>query len=794
MRNGIVILAVFMVGISVVDAAQWKPADGPLMTQWAKDVSPDKVWSEYPRPQMERKQWQNLNGLWDYAITAKNVEQPTQWDGKILVPFPIESALSGVMKKVTPDQRIWYRRTFTIPNTWQGQRILLHFEAVDWETTVRLNKRELGCHRGGYDAFSFDITDALRTEGVQELEVSVYDPTDTGWQLAGKQNLRPAGCSYTACSGIWQTVWIEPVPSAYVESLKMITDIDKGVLNLTVMGRMPPKPIGVKVSVLEGQKCVAVEQAIAGREITELVRNNLVDFYKATLTWFSTDIKIAIPNAILWSPDNPFLYSLKISLIDQQGQELDEVASYFGMRSISMQQDPQGFTRLLLNNQPILLFGALDQGYWPDGIYTAPTDEALRYDIEVAKQLGLNSVRKHVKSESRRWYYWADKLGLLVLQDMPTGKEGKPDTDKPVSPEASMQCELEKRNLIKQLFNHPSIIMWILFNEGWGQHDTLRHVEMARQLDSTRLINEASGFPWRGGGDVVDSHGGIPPKDPKRIGITSETGGWGVATPGHDWTGPLWTYRTYNPQTGREISGMLENLHGKLPVLNQDSKQWFTQKVANLFYRFREDHEKTGQTGTFYCQLVDVETEINGLLSYDRAMWKVEEELIRRVCKGQTLPEEILRPVVKILTRPTLWRYTLDKPEGEWYAVNYDDSTWQKGLSGFGTSTEGASVGTPWTTENIWIRRSFEVHNTSYSVPPSLLMLHDEDAEVYINGVLAARVTGFNIGYDVFEMTSESIAALRPGRNVIAVHCHQTVGGQFIDAEILGITVDNMVQ
>lgn len=304
------------------------------------------------------------------------------------MPFPVESALSGVMKKVTPAQRLWYRRTFTIPKTWQGQRILLHFEAMDWEASVRLNGRELGSHRGGYDAFSYDITEALKNEGIQELEVSVYDPTDTGWQLAGKQTLRPAGCSYTACTGIWQTVWLEPVPPAHVESLKIVTDINKGVLHLTVMGRMPPKPIGVEVSVLEGQKRVATGQAIAGSEITEEVRKNLVDFYKATSTWFSTHIEIAIPEAKLWTPDDPFLYGLAITLIDEQGQKLDEVDSYFGMRTISIQPVPQGFTRLLLNNQPILLFGALDQGYWPDGIYTAPTDEALRYDIEAAKQVG----------------------------------------------------------------------------------------------------------------------------------------------------------------------------------------------------------------------------------------------------------------------------------------------------------------------------------------------------------------------------------------------------------------------
>jgi len=609
--------------------------------------------------------------------------------------------------------------------------------------------------------------------------------------LTGKQTLRPGGCSYTACSGIWQTVWLEPVPPAHVEGLKIVTDINKGVLHLTVMGRMPPKPIGVEVSVLEGQKRVATGQAIAGSEITEEVRKNLVDFYKATSTWFSTHIEIAIPEAKLWTPDDPFLYGLAITLIDEQGQKLDEVDSYFGMRTISIQPVPQGFTRLLLNNQPILLFGALDQGYWPDGIYTAPTDEALRYDIEAAKQLGLNCVRKHVKIESRRWYYWADKLGLLVLQDMPTGREGNPKTDMPISPEASMQCELEKRNLIQQFFNHPSIIMWILFNEGWGQHDTLRHVEVARQLDSTRLINEASGFPWHGGGDVVDTHGGIPPKDPKRIGITSETGGWGVATPGHDWTGPLWTYRTYNPRTGGEISGMLENLHGNLPLLDQDAKQWFSQKVAYLFYRFREDHEETGQIGIFYCQLIDVETEIDGLLSYDRAVWKVDQELIQRVCKGQMLPGDVLQPVIKILTQPTLWRYTLEEPPDSWYMVDFDDSSWKEGLSGFGTSTEGAIVGTSWTTENIWLRRSFEVPETLYSTPPTLLMLHDEDAEVYINGVLAVRVNGFSVGYEEFEMTPESIAALRPGRNEIAVHCHQTVGGQFIDVEIWGITIDN---
>jgi beta-galactosidase/beta-glucuronidase len=537
-----------------VAADTWKPAQGPLMTRWAGDVTPDKVLPEYPRPQMVRERWENLNGLWDHAVSDKSAETvPTVFSGKILVPFCIESALSGVMKPLKPDQRLWYRRTFSVPKDWAGQRILLHLGAVDWETTVFLNGRNLGSHRGGFDGFSFDITSALKKDGAQELIVSVWDPTDAGWQLRGKQTLHPGGAAYTACSGIWQTVWLEPVPLSSVESLHAAPDLAAGVLKLTVNARTPVGATDVVVTVSDAGKTVATATGTLGSELTQGVRENLA-WYKARLIWVTTEIAVPMAEAKPWTPDSPVLYDLNVQLKAADGAVLDTVLSYVSMRTIAVGKDERGIPRPLLNGKPIMLPGALDQGYWPDGLYTAPTDEALRFDIEDAKRLGLVAIRKHLKVEPDRFYYWADRLGLLILQDLPSGKDGDPFTDLPTSPEASSVCEMERRLLIQSRWNHPSIIAWVLFNEGWGQHDTLRHATWAKQLDPTRLINEASGFPRHGGGDIHDTHGGDAPQDGRRICLDTETAGFGLAVPGHSWPGQLWATGTYDPKTDGECA------------------------------------------------------------------------------------------------------------------------------------------------------------------------------------------------------------------------------------------------
>ncbi|MGA2031830.1 MAG: sugar-binding domain-containing protein [Thermoguttaceae bacterium] len=594
-------------------AQQWRAAPSPLMTRWAKDVSPSNALPEYPRPQMVRQQWQNLNGLWDYAITAKDAARPRAFDGQILVPYPIESALSGVRKALLPEGRLWYRRTFSVPAQWSGRRILLHFGAVDWEAAVLVNGRNMGSHRGGFDGFTLDITDALKKDDLQEIVVSVWDPTDAGWQLRGKQTLHPGGAAYTACSGIWQTVWLEPVPRSGIESLHLVPDLPSGTLKLTVDARTPVGTTGVKVTVCD-------------------VRENLA-WYKARLIWVTTDISVPMKEPRLWTPDSPALYDVSVQLTAANGAVLDAVESYVGMRCIAMGKDRRGVPRPMLNGKPIMLPGALEQGYWPDGVYTAPTDAALRFDIEAARKLGLVAIRKHLKVEPERYYYWADRLGLLILQDFPSGNDGDPFTDLPTSPEASTVCEMERRLLIQSRWNHPSIIAWVMFNEGWGQHDTLRQARWAKQLDPTRLIDEASGFPRHGGGDIHDTHGGDAPQDGRRICIDSETAGFGLAAVGHSWPGKLWATGTYSPKTGGEVAAR------ELYPVDEASRRWYTHRMRDFYREMWKKRETTGTSGDFKVQLYDVETESNGLLSFDRAVWKVDPAIVAAACRGERATE-----------------------------------------------------------------------------------------------------------------------------------------------------------
>ncbi len=483
--------------------AEWKPAQAPIMTRWAKDVSPDKTLPEYPRPQLVREKWQNLNGLWQFAV-AKDKEEPPlgkKLDEQILVPFPVESALSGVMKRA---DRVWYRRTFTRPKEWTG-RTLLHFGAVDWEATVWLNGVKLGTHRGGYDPFSFDISEALRGGGEQEVVVGVWDPTDAGTQPRGKQVNKPGGIYYTPITGIWQTVWIEPVPTTRVESLHVIPDVDGG--RVVIIPKVPGKgeKTLIHVTVLDGDKTV-------GKATQEEDR----------------PVEIAVPKAKLWSPEAPFLYGLRVTLTEGD-KTLDSVESYFGMRKIAVVKDEKGVPRVQLNNKTVFQVGPLDQGFWPDGLYTAPTDAALKYDIEVTKKFGFNMTRKHVKVEPARWYYWCDKLGLLVWQDMPSGDRSVPRGQKEIkrTPESAKQYETELAAMIENLHNHPCIVMWVVFNEGWGQFDTQRITEWTKKTDPTRLVNCASGWNDMNVGDVHDIHvypgPGAPEVEKARAGVLGES-------------------------------------------------------------------------------------------------------------------------------------------------------------------------------------------------------------------------------------------------------------------------------
>lgn len=568
-------------------AADWKPVPGNMMTRWAKEVDPAKPLPEHPRPQMVRDAWQNLNGLWSFEITGKAASQPASFSQQILVPFPVESALSGLKKKVTPQDRMWYQRAFEVPEAWRSGRVLLHFTVVDWDTEVFVNGKSVGHHVGGYDPFSFDVTDALKPGAAQDLVVSVWDPTNEGGQPLGKQTLHPGGIFYTPTSGIWGTVWLEAVPQTYIKEFRIVPDIDAGVLKLSVAADTG----NVRATVRDG--ATKVGEAM-GRPGTEIV--------------------IPIPDAKLWTPDNPFLYDLDIELID--GPNKDEVKSYCGMRKISIGPDERGITRILLNNKFVFQKGPLDQGFWPDGLYTAPTDAALKYDVEMTKAYGFNMSRKHVKVEPSRWYYWCDKLGLLVWQDMP-GSGNKTAAQKE-------QFEVELRRMVDAHSNHPSIVLWVVFNEGWGQYDTERLTAAVKSWDPHRLVSNASGWVDKNCGDILDHHtypvpGGSKPGK-GRASVVGEYGGLGFNLKGHMWVDSGWGYQTFTDE--ESLNARYEEITGVLLQRAQDP----------------------GISAGVYTQVSDIEVENNGLMTYDREVMKVNPEISARAMKGLLPPRKTSLP------------------------------------------------------------------------------------------------------------------------------------------------------
>jgi hypothetical protein len=718
--------------VAIAAGATWQPAKGPLLTRWAKDVSPDKVHTEYPRPQLTRSSWMNLNGLWQCELVERaQAQPPASYQHEILVPFPVESALSGVMRQT---KHLWYRRTFELPAAWGQKRLLLHFGAVDWEAQVWVNGKELGTHRGGYDGFSFDVTDALRPVGAQEIVVRVFDPTSDGDQPRGKQVDKPGGIFYTPTTGIWQTVWLEPVSAGHVERLDMTPDLDGSQLKLTVVGAGTGDQDGVEVLVKAGKDEVA---RVTGKPGAEL--------------------KIALPDFKRWTPNDPFLYDLEVALT-HDGKVADRVESYFGMRKIELGPDDMGRQRIKLNGEALFQVGPLDQGFWPDGLYTAPTDEALRYDVEVTKQLGFNMTRKHVKVEPDRWYYWCDKLGLLVWQDMPSGDNKTPESHK--------QYELELDQMVAGRRNHPSIVLWVVFNEGWGQFDTERLTQHTKQLDPSRLVSNASGWTDMKVGDVMDIHSypgpAAPDPESARAGVLGEFGGLGLAVNGHTWEQKTWGYQgTKNT----------DELTSRYQSLLRDA--WALQ-------------ESKGMSAAVYTQITDVETEANGLLTYDREVFKVDRKRAKAANRGR-FPE--LRMLAATSERqPQTWSYVFAQPGENWAQPGFDASAWKSGPGGFGTKiTPGAVVGTVWDTADIWLRREFDVPDRKFE-EVVVRLHHDEDVTVYLNGVKVLELKDYTSQYGEQPLSSEGLAALKPGKNVLAVHCHQTGGGQYLDvglAELL---------
>jgi Glycosyl hydrolases family 2, TIM barrel domain/Glycosyl hydrolases family 2/Glycosyl hydrolases family 2, sugar binding domain len=711
---------------AVASAQQATPTH--IRTRWAADVTPDHVLPEYPRPQLVRRAWTSLNGLWDYQIASRDAMQSSGWDGKILVPFPVQSQLSGVERAVSDSERLWYGRSFRAPALKPGERLLLHFGAVDWQATVWVNQSMMCEHRGGYDPFTCDITDALRPTGDQELKIGVTDPTDRGPQPRGKQVLKPNGIWYTAVTGIWQTTWLEPVPAVHIDSLTITPDVDAGTVTVRVAVNGGPAATRVNATAMAGGQVVATVTGTSG-----------------------TSLVLRLPNVRLWSPADPFLYELGVSLSNG-----DTVQSYFGMRKISVGHDSAGVARLFLNNRPLFEYGMLDQGWWPDGLYSAPSDDAMRYDIETMKHLGFNMIRKHVKVEPDRWYYLADRIGMLVWQDMPSGDNN--------TAAGKAEFEVELRHVVDALRNHPSIVMWVPFNEGWGQYETERIVTWLKGYDPTRLVNNASGWTDRKVGDVSDIHAypgpGMPPLESARAAVLGEFGGLGLPIASHTWVDRNnWGYRSFTSQEA--LGAAYADLLGQLRMLIGD-----------------------GLSAAVYTQTTDVEIEVNGLMTYDRAVVKLPADAIAAAAKLFAAPPKVRSALPTSQLTPQEWQYTTSAPADGWSGPGFDDAGWKRGPGGFGTDgTPGSVVRTQWNTADIWLRRTFTLPSAAL-VNPHWRIHHDEDADVYLNGELVARLGGYTAGYVRIPLDAHAIGLLRTGTNTIAIHVHQTTGGQYIDLGI----------
>jgi hypothetical protein len=585
------------VSASSAAAPAWEPKEPPISTPWTDQVGPDNALPEYPRPQLTRPRWMNLNGLWQFAPAAEGEPVPTgqELDEQILVPYPVESALSGIMRT---EERMWYRRTVRVPAGWQigtGERLILHFGAVDYDAKVWVNGKLVATHRGGYDGFDVDITNALRhpMDGPQEIIVWAEDLTDATFQPIGKQRrVGDRGIFYQGSSGIWRTVWMEPVAQAHVTELDMTPDLDASALRLTPHVTGATAGQRIEAVAFDGDEAVGRVTGPVGRELV-----------------------LPVPDAKLWSPDSPFLYDLRVRLVDGRGGAVvDEVGSYFGMREISIVEGADGRPRLALNGEILFHMSTLDQGFWPDGLNTAPTDEALRFDLEQHKVLGFNTVRKHIKVEPDRWYYWADRLGLMVWQDMPSAK-----TD-PIPDPWRDQFESELHEMIREHDSWTSIVAWVPFNEGWGEWSRDATGRIAREIkaqDPSRIVNAHSGVNCcdsmgdSGEGDVIDFHQYVGPATPvpdeRRVAIDGEHGGFGLEVEGHMWFGEGHAY---------EMTDNMDELTQRYVENQQD-----LLTAAN----------RCGLSGGIYTQITDVEHEVNGFFTYDRRVEKMDFAQVRAI-------------------------------------------------------------------------------------------------------------------------------------------------------------------
>ena len=751
-----------------------------MKTPWGEKVTPENAWREYPRPQMVRDAWTNLNGLWQYAVTKDAPGIPAKWDGEILVPFVIESSLSGVGRLLEPAETLWYRRSFNA-DVKPGERMLLHFEQADFRAQVFVNRVEVGVpHEGGQMPFTFDVTDYVKP-GANELVVAVWDPTTDFIGSVGKQVFKPHGCMYTRSSGIGGTVWLETVPETHLVDYKVTTDIDAGTVSVTLEG-------AGNLTKAEG--------------VVEVRRNGKTLASGALAAW-GKPVMVKLPQPVaLWSPESPALYDLVITFRDGATGVKDVVRGYFGMRKFELKKDEKGILRFYFNNTMRFIIGTLDQGWWPDGLLTPPSEEAMAFDILELKKMGFDMMRKHIKVEPRRYYYLCDRLGILVLQDMPCGWG---DTQKRYG---------FYRHELKEMMDHlqkvPSVVMWVPYHEGWGQPgEFLTHAPLmwTPRYDPTRLVDGPSGWRdyeggdlgWkagqRGGSDhrplgeeeaahAVDKHdyGTRPrmfPVNPRRASFLGEFGGIGCRVADHLWTTNAWGY------------GGTGNDADRAAV--QEKFVALMEHIGNLARR--------GLAGSVYTQTTDVEGEINGLITYDRKVVKFDPAALAAV--HEKVRAEAAKGMVPTVTKavfpkrdpdPRAWAYTFDAPAADWFQPAFDDAAWKRSAGGFGgggieKDHEAAKVVTQWTTKTLWVRRHFTWDGASAKLVEAVLdLFHDEDAEVYLNGERIFAVKGYTTDYVPYGVSAEVFGkAVRKGDNVLAVKVVQTVGGQFFD---LGLSVE----
>ncbi len=608
----ITLLVAAMAVAGSVSAQQWAPAGDKIKTKWAEEVSPANAHPEYPRPQMVRNEWKSLNGLWNYSLVEKSAVKPSQPDGSILVPFAIESSLSGVGRRMTANDVLWYNTTFTVPKNWKGKRVMLNFDAVDWKADVYVNDVMVGTHTGGFTSFAYDVTPYLKS-GDNKLEVRVEDATDNDFQPRGKQLSTPRGIWYTPVSGIWQSVWIEPVEKAHIADYNVVSNVKNGTLDVNVEVAGAQEGDVVCVRLTEGGVGYSTETSAEGKLVSE-----------AKVVPGGT-VTLSVPDAKLWSPDSPYLYGLSISL--QRGaKQIDAVKGYTSMRELSIFK--KGSTKLFaLNGKPIFHYGPLDQGWWPDGLYTAPTDEALRFDVVKTKDFGFNMIRKHIKVEPSRWYYHCDQVGMLVWQDMPSFGDNGPNywgmnyygegTDFPATPAAKANYYKEWTEIMNQLKKFQCIAVWVPFNEAWSQFDTKEVVAYTKALDPTRPVNQSSGGNWEEGvGDILDNHHYPYPAmrmwDKHMVNVLGEYGGIGFPVQGHLWQADKnWGY-------------------GGLKYKSFDD-------VLNEYAKYAEELKlliRQGCSAAVYTQTTDVEIEINGIMTYDRKVIKMDEAKLKEVNQG----------------------------------------------------------------------------------------------------------------------------------------------------------------